>query len=156
MRDLFYILIASISIIAISCSDDSCNRDVESLLQIDFHVTNDTLKKDKFLDSLSIYFPSWSDSIHIANSSSDSSLFATFSPNMKSVQMIFTSPTDTLIDTVTFYYQNEVIFLSPECGFVVDYQIDSLSNTNNIIDSISISNNKITTENDGLVEVFYL
>lgn len=55
-----------------------------------------------------------------------------------------------LQDTLTFYYQRQLHFLSNACGYTHYYYIDSVKTTRNAIDSVQIERADIT--NDANVE----
>ena len=49
-----------------------------------------------------------------------------------------------LFDTLTFYYQRNLQFLSNACGYTYFYTIDSVSTTHNNIDSLLLTNTAVT------------
>ena len=53
-------------------------------------------------------------------------------------------------DTLTFYYQRQLYFLSNACGYTYYYFIDSVRTTRNAIDSVRLNRSDIT--NDANVE----
>ena len=67
------------------------------------------------------------------------------SPDSTVCQWLFT--TDSLknpFDTLTFYYQRKLQFISNACGLTYFYNLDSLHTTHNIIDSAHIINASVT------------
>ena len=61
-----------------------------------------------------------------------------------------------LEDTLTFYYQRQLHFLSNACGYTNFYYIDSLKTTTNALDSAIIVRPDITTDvNVENVQIFY-
>ena len=148
----FTILLLFIVGTIISCSDDQCNINTQSLLKLDFTVNDTILENDKYIDSLSIFSPEWTDSIHYWISNADS---ITLSPNSNITTLILTSLHEPLKDTIIVYHKSEMRLLSMECGFVLDFEIDSINNSWNLIDSISLVNDKITNEENGLIEIYY-
>ena len=138
-----------------SCSDDACNLETESLLKTEILVIDTNLTKLNFLDSLSLYSPDWPDSIHYLDEGSENNLYFMLSPNSDSTEIIFTSKSHPLNDTILFFHQSEIIFLSPECGFVINYKIDSLVSTSYNIDSLTLLNSNITSNENGHLQIYF-
>lgn len=156
MKIIKYILpLLIITAIIISCSDDRCNSETDSLLKCELIVTDTNLTAIKFIDSLSIYSPEWSDSIHYSEEGSDNCLLFTLSPESDTTDIVFTSRQAEFNDTIYIYYQREFVFLSPECGFVVNCKIDTVLNTWNYIDSLKIIQNEITTNAQGHIQIYF-
>ncbi len=147
---LFFVLIVGI----FACSDDQCHLDTDTLLKVEMSV-NDTSTPGKFIDSLAVYAPEWTDSIYYKNEGQSNSLWLMLSPNKDSSIYIFTSNLVEDKDTITFFYQRNFVFLSPECGFVGNFTIDSIQNTFNNIDSIALEKNQITTNEQGLLKIYF-
>ena len=137
----------------IACSDDPCRVDTESLLTLEITVEDASLTSSNFAEGLSVYAPEWTDSIAYADAIIDSIML---SPNDTLTTLILTSTNETLKDTLFVYHKNQVRLLSMECGFVLDYEIDTVINTWNLIDSISVVEDDITNEKNGLIEIYYL
>ncbi|MFP4024411.1 MAG: DUF6452 family protein [Thiohalospira sp.] len=149
-RILFFVLIAGI----FACSDDQCHLDTDTFLKVEMSVDDPDLPK-AFIDSLSVYAPEWADSIYYKNEGQNKSLWLMLSPNEDSSTFIFTSNLVEDKDTITFFYQRDFVFLSPECGFVGNFAIDSVQNTFNNIDSLALEKNLITTNEQGLLKIFF-
>lgn len=49
-------------------------------------------------------------------------------------------------DTLTVYYKSNLFFISNDCGFTYNYEIDSAVTTNNLIDSIHVAEKLVTTD----------
>ncbi|MFC2151380.1 DUF6452 family protein [Bacteroidota bacterium] len=152
------LIIISISLI-FSCTDDQCNADTESLLRSEILVTSSELTSIKYLDSLSIYSPQWEDSIHYRELSAaikkEKSIYFMLSPTSDTTEIIFTSIQAPLNDTIYIYSQREYIFLSQECGFIINFTIDTILYTNNYIDSLERVTSEISTTKDGHVQIYF-
>jgi hypothetical protein len=156
MKNIIYILVLLISIGSISCGDGECNVETDSLITCTFLVEDATLKADLFLDSLSVYSTEWLDTINKWDLEDDASFEFSLSPNDTITKVIIASKATTELDTITFQHQNKVVLLSTECGFVVNFEIDTVISTYHLIDSISLVNDEITSEENGLIEIYYL
>lgn len=49
-------------------------------------------------------------------------------------------------DTLTIKYRSQLYFISNDCGFTYNYQIDTAQLSNSVFDSASIMNRDVTTE----------
>lgn len=156
MKYIRYIVVFIFPTLLFSCGDDSCNYDTDSLLTFNFTVSDATLTANKFADSTSIYSTEWLDTINKWDLDDGASFEFSLSPNDTITKVIIASKVTTELDTITFIHQNEFVYLSPECGFVVDFKIDTAISTYHLIDSISLVDDKITSEGNGLIEVYYL
>lgn len=58
-------------------------------------------------------------------------------------------------DTVTFVYTGSLRLVSKECGYAMNYTIDTVRFTANEIDSIAITNHNVTLQNTENVAIFY-
>jgi len=137
-----------------SCTDDQCYSDTEALLVAGLNVKDEALTDAKFLDNLSVYSPEWNDSIHYS-ASDDPNVSFMLSPMADTSVIIFTSESVALKDTVMFYYQREYIFVSPECGFSTNFNIDSVKHSYNYIDSIKITKPETLVEQNGQIEIYF-
>lgn len=155
MKYLQYILIFIFLTLFISCGDDSCNQETDSLLSCTFSIEDATLKANSFEDSISIFSTAWIDTLNKWELAEDELFKFTLSPNDTITKVIITSKVTTETDTITFEHQNEIVFLSTECGFVINFNVDTVFSTNNLIDSISLIDTKITREGNGLIEIYY-
>ena len=138
-----------------SCVEETCRQETESLLKTEITVVDASLIALNFLDSLSIYSPDWTDSIHYLDEGLDNSLYFMLSPNSDSTEIIFTSKSHPLNDTILFFHQSEIIFLSPECGFVINYKLDSLVSTSYNIDSLTLLKSNITSNGNGHLQIYF-
>jgi len=157
MKIIKYIIPFLIIIVAtFSCGDDICILETETFMSLELNVTDTILINKKYLDNVSIYSPEWSDSIHYSEEGNKGILNFSLSINDLITTIIISSDSSELKDTIHFYHQNDIFFLSPECGFIINYKIDSFSVTNNLIDSIYLANDEITNDVNGLFEIYML
>ncbi|MCK5028007.1 MAG: hypothetical protein KAR57_00130 [Bacteroidales bacterium] len=152
IRNIF--LIAATAIYFLSCTSDECVFDTETFLITEVNVVDTNLINIGFLDSMSVYSPAWTDSIHYLEEGISGSISYSLSPNDVFTEIIITSKRTTEKDTIIFYHQSEMIFLSPECGFIFNFTIDSFKNTWNLIDSLTLVNNELTTDEEGYIQIY--
>lgn len=59
-------------------------------------------------------------------------------------------------DTLTFYYERKLEYISASCGYTYFYSISDVKTTNNNIDSVVIVNREVNTDaNAEHVKIFY-
>ena len=156
MKKINYIIFSLIVFLLLtSCTDDQCNAETESLLKTELFVLDGDLKDIDFLDSMSVFSPEWTDSIHYSEEGSKKILYLTLSSESDTSNFIITSSQATTQDTISIYYQRELLFISTECGFVTNYTIDTIIYSYNYIDSLQIINKNISTDNNGYIKIYF-
>jgi len=149
------LLIVGISIYIFSCTSDECVLDSETYLKLEINIVDTNLVKKGFLDSLSIYSPFWTDSIHSTSTGASGNILLSLSPDDDSTTIIVTSEHEPEKDTLILYHQKELVFLSPECGFIYTFTINDTSYTKHLIDSVKLINNELTIDEEGSVEIYF-
>jgi hypothetical protein len=61
----------------------------------------------------------------------------------------------TVTETIQFNYKRNLILHDQECGFIMEFTIDSISATKNKRDSAFIINKLINIDNEGNMEIYY-
>jgi len=79
------------------------------------------------------------------------------SPMKDSVKWFITpDSTSAALDTITLYYQRNLVFLSKSCGYTYNYVINDFKYTFNRIDSVKLMNGNIDGKADVQhVKIFY-
>ncbi|MEG0949536.1 MAG: DUF6452 family protein [Bacteroidales bacterium] len=98
------------------------------------------------------------DSVMIQNSTSFKSLALLLNPDTTCTKMLFEFPvseTDTLRDTLSFYYKNQVYFLTIDCGCTVQNYLDSVLHTNHLIKNLEIVNPEVKNEKTQNITLYY-
>ena len=101
------------------------------------------------------------DSIQVFLSAQASSFTLSLSPDHDTCQWLFradtvgNNPRAALFDTITFYYQRKLQFLSNACGYTNFYNLDSIYTSHFNIDSVHIINASVTNNvNTKHVQIF--
>jgi hypothetical protein len=149
------LVIATIAIYFSSCTSDECVFNTETYLTLEINVVDTNLINAGFLDSLSIYSPAWTDSIYSEKTGSAENILLSLSPENDLTTIIITSVPFLEKDTIIFYHQKDLVFLSPECGFIFTFTIDSFINTANFIDSVKLVNNELTIDEEGSFKIYF-
>jgi hypothetical protein len=78
--------------------------------------------------------------------SQSSSFTLSLSPQADSCTWLFVSDTaaGAAIDTITFFYDRELNFISNACGYSYTYSVNTTRTTHNTIDSVTIKNASVT------------
>jgi hypothetical protein len=115
----------------------------------------DTSTIEGFIDSLSVFSTEWADSIYYQTEGENNNLWLMLSPASDTTSFIFSSFPVQSNDTITFFYQRKFVLLSAECGFVTHYTINNITYTQNYIDSLKLEKNIITTDEQGLLKIYF-
>lgn len=154
MKIIKYLLPLFFLYLIASCDDDICTSETNSILNAEIVVVDSILIQENFDDSLFVFSPEWSDSIKYWEQKKNYNYLFTLSPNDTITTIIIGSRDHSSKDTVKFIHKNELVLLSPECGFVIHYNIDSLVYTSNLIDSVFLINDDLTIEKNGHVQIY--
>lgn len=91
----------------------------------------------------------------IANAPNSTAFSLSLNDQIDSSKFVFTLSTGLQSDTVTFFYSNQTVEISPSCGNVIVQNLRSVRSTINTIDSVRISNASVTNRLAQNVRVFY-
>lgn len=134
-----------------SCTPGSCLDDTESMVKTTFY-SKETLK------------PLAPDSVTLYGVNMDTLLLYNKYVNLQSAEFPlyaaaneckFVIRINGINDTIEFTYTSSTHLLSKECGYTFFFDLDTAIHTINIIDSISIVKNPITTFNEENMRIFY-
>ena len=155
MRKFYHFILFCIlpltSLYLASCSTGSCLEETEARVKATFY----SMETNKALapDSVSLYGINM-DTLKIYDKSE----------KLKSVEFpLYAAETDRKLvlringvnDTIEFSYNSYTALLSKECGYTFFYNLDTVFYSGNIIKSISIVKNSITTFNEENMRIFY-
>lgn len=136
----------------IHCEDDPCEETLDIPVGVTFHTidTNGT-KQDIAISALSVYARD-NDSIVADSSLNVHELKLPLNPHAESCMFIFDA--DSLQDSISFLYDNNIEFVSQDCGFKSVYDIDTIISTNHFIDSLNIIQNTVNSSDENHLEIF--
>jgi len=136
-----------------SCeSEKICESSTVSILNAGFYSVPDSIPEAVSVDDLTVYGIGREDSLIYDQASSVGSFVLPLSPSCDTTGFVFTLGSDT--DTIIFLYSRELHLLLMECGFTTYYYIERIDNTSNVIDSISVVNEKVTTGDDENIQIY--
>jgi Family of unknown function (DUF6452) len=146
-----FIILSGLVLLIYSCTPESCYEDTKTLLNATFYDydTKESTKPDTLtlsgLNNDSIIYDNESDiqpCLFPLNSATD---YCSFKININGIT-----------DTIEFNYYSFPHLVSKECGYTYYHNLDSIIGyTTNIIDSISISKENITTINEENIRIYY-
>lgn len=155
MRKLFYpILLFTLSssgLYLYSCTAGSCFDETESKVKATFY----SMETGKILipDSVTLYGVNM-DTLKIYDSTTmlKRAEFPLYAAEQATRFVIFINGVN---DTLEFSYSSYPHLLSKECGYSFFFTLDTVIHSRNIIDSISVEKNTITTFNEENLRIFY-
>ena len=128
----------------------SCRRDCEfvpvSNAGVGFYTISNNQEVTKSFDSIYVYPVNMEGSVMYNWSKNVNSVRLPLSPHEDFSGFIFIL--NDIRDTVQFFYKRQLYFVSEECGFSVNFSIDSLIFTTNQIDSVIITQPKVQAINE--------
>jgi len=143
-----------IMVMVSSCQTNSqCENSTESLVKINFYVMEDDLESAVFVEPISVYGLGHKDSLLYENDSI-SYVLLPLMPNGETSEFVFEIGSYT--ENILFTYKTSTYFESKDCGFIANYEIESVSYSSNIIDTVIIINNEITVEDEDHVKLFFI
>jgi predicted nucleic-acid-binding Zn-ribbon protein len=155
MRNLYFVItlliLACTGLYLNSCTTGSCLDETEARVKGTFY----SMETGKALapDSVTLYGVNM-DTLEIYDKTT----------NLKSAELPlyadeqvckFVISINGINDTLEFHYTDYPHLLSKECGYTFFFTLDTIINSVNIIDSISIEKKTITTFNEENLRIFY-
>lgn len=139
---LFLILTYSLN----SCqADNECETSAISHAKLDFYIIEDDKEKAVGVEGISIYGLGREDSL-IYEIDTISYALLQLSPAADTVGFVFDY--GSFSDTISFLYKTNKHFESIECGFIANFDIDTVKYSENAIDSVALIDNTITSEDE--------
>lgn len=149
MRGLHSILTAAAAIAATAvlagCGGE-CYENQNALPQATF-VINDSAPHTGSMDSLTVYGIGAPNDSVLWDGGSTEQLFIPFRVDSDTTAYVFESSPSHIRDTVTFIYDRAPVFVSADCGVSFKFVMKSISNTGQLIDSVTCPNGEITNQN---------
>lgn len=130
-------------LLPLSNSEDSCT------FIFSYTIILDTITTYIILDTL-ISLGTVPDSLSII--AKDSLILLSLPDTLTSSTQLITH---NLKDTLRFYYTRQLLYLSPACGFMYNYNLHGVSFTHNCIDTVLITKPYISTLNEENVQILY-
>jgi hypothetical protein len=145
------VVVFTIASLAISCREP-CPFKPRSLTGIDFYTVINGTDQHSAVDSLSVRGLGREDSLLYAAVNNIRSI--TLPMNGSAVESGFIVDFDRGTDTVWFSYEVKPWFLSPECGFILNFELLETRHSVNVIDSVVIVTREITTFDDTNIRIY--
>lgn len=152
----FLFITCLISWISISsCNDDVtlCESSTSTVMGIGFYELVDGQPLDTALPAITIYAIGKSENLFM--DSSLSSVKLPLNPNADTSSFYIQSDSTSMADTITITYTRQLRLISPACGFVTFFNIDTLFGTRHSIDSIYLEDKIINTSNVENLQIYY-
>ncbi|MGF1583775.1 MAG: DUF6452 family protein [Bacteroidales bacterium] len=135
-----------------SCEGE-CVELPESLSRINFHSIIDSVDRPTPVDSLSVYGLGREDSLlySLRNNISFIDLPLDGNAGESAFVLLF----DNIADTLWIEYEVIPVFESPECGFMLNFELSDARHTINMIDSVVILINQVTSFEDTNIRIYH-
>jgi hypothetical protein len=135
-----------------SCEGE-CGQLPESLSRINFHSIIDSVDRPAPVDNLSVYGLGREDSL--LYSLRNNIGFINLPLNGNAGESAFVLLFDNIADTLWIEYDVIPVFESPECGFMLNFEISDARHTFNMIDSVVILINQVTSFEDNNIRIYH-
>ena len=138
----------------LSCEEKDCTQNLNNPAGIGFYTHVNSSETDTVLSLLSVYGESKRDSFLYDSVANVSSLTVPLDPGKDFSRFIFEY--DSISDTLQINYKRELTFISHACGFTTDYTVEGINSSNNRLDSVIVTNQIITrNQNEEHVKIYF-
>jgi hypothetical protein len=150
LKGTILLVITGILILSASCTPGSCYDETEAYVKASLF--SSATKKTAPPDSITVYGLYMSTKLYKAQKNVS---IARLPLNPQNGNSVFVIRINNIADTLEFNYTSSVHLISKECGYAYFHYIEAPKSTHNIIDSISVSANNVTTGNEENIRIFY-
>ncbi len=145
------VLLLMLFIMSVSCSSNTCFDETEAKSKATFYSMETKISATP--DSVSLYGVGL-DSVKIYKKAVSPTTIE-FPLYYDSASCKFVIRINGVYDTMEYRYSGELHLLSKECGYSYFFNIDTVTYTKNIIDSVSILKKTVTTSDEENIRIFY-
>lgn len=135
-----------------SCREE-CTHKPRSLAGISFHSVVEGTEQQLPVDSLSVMGLGKEDSLLYDQVNNAGSVVLPM--NGSDIETAFIFKFDRGTDTLWLDYEVIPVFLSPECGFILNFELLETNHTENVIDSVVIVTSEITSFDDTNIRLYH-
>ena len=150
---LFCIISACVFLLLHSSCKRECDYVPVSVLGVRFYTITNNNEVPKSIDSLYAYSVGLEDSVLYDWNRNVNAIRLPLSPHMDNSSFVIML--NEFTDTVQLFYQRQLYFVSEECGFSMNFIIDSIYSTYHKIDSISIIQPSVQAINEEHIRIFF-
>jgi hypothetical protein len=144
-------ILGSTFIIMVACTPVACFDETNAFVKTSLYLNS--TRKLLAPDSLTVYGINMDTSIIYNNSKNITKVLLPLNASADSCGFVIMI--NGVIDTITFSYSTYPILLSKECGYTFYHTIDTPLYSRNIIDTITVLKNTITTLNEENIRIYY-
>jgi hypothetical protein len=135
-----------------SCEGE-CGQLPESLSRINFHSIIEAVDRPAPVSNLSVYGLGREDSLLYSSRNNIGSIDLPLNGNAG--ESAFVLLFDNIADTLWMEYDVIPVFDSPECGFMLNFELKDARHTSNMIDSVVILINQVTSFEDNNIRIYH-
>jgi hypothetical protein len=134
-----------------SCSPEACFEDTNAFLKASMYLQ--VTGKNVAPDSITLYGVTMETSKIYKRSTAVK--VARMPLNASAGNCSFVIRINGVYDTITFEYDSYPHLISKECGYTFYHSIDTTLYTRNIIDTVRVTNSRVTTLNEENIRIYY-
>jgi hypothetical protein len=150
MKHIFVIVAIPVLLMLSNCEESkTCNENVEILVNIDFKTLSSGIKKDTYINNLTVI----GRDTPYYNYSNLNSISLALSQSSDTSQFKFT--VDTILDTIFFYSKRKHFMVSYECGFATRFVLEEVTSQDILVDSILIIKPDVDRSDETNIIFFY-
>lgn len=150
-RTIFFFLALIYAGFMHSCREE-CTYKPRSLAGVSFHSVVEGTEQQSPVDSLSVMGLGRDSLLYDVRNSAGSVVLPI---NGSDIETAFIFKFDRGTDTLWLNYEVNPVFLSPECGFILNFELLEANHTENVIDSVVIVTSEITSFDDTNIRIYH-
>lgn len=121
--------------------NETCISSNHNLIVNFYKIDTDTTYSEISVDSLTVYYEGYEDSLVYNNNTALSTMELPLSDTSQMLTVVMHINEGT--DIMRIFYEPFFVFRSTECGVINRYRIDSIQSTGNKIEALWIENNEV-------------
>lgn len=145
-------LILTVALMMLSCREE-CLYKPRSMAGVNFHSVENGSDRHVPVDTLSVYGIGREDSLLYSRRNNIRTISLPLNGNAEESGFVFTFNGKT--DTIWFRYKVIPLFISIECGFVLNFDLLETRHTANIVDSVTIVIKEVTSFDDTNIRIYH-
>ncbi len=135
----------------LSCTPQSCQEETETLAGATFYKTGSG--KIQAPDTVTVYGAGKPENLIYNQAQKIKAIFLPLNPSAQETSFIILI--NGITDTITIIHNPFPHLVSKECGYVYFHEIESYAFTKKMIDTIIVTNKRITARNEENLRIFY-
>ncbi len=149
-----FVFAVTMAVSFFSCEEQECDQSLRNDAGFGFYTFEDDAETEAAIKTLSVYGELRPDSLLYDSSANRRNVRLPLDPNKDSSHFILVI--GPINDTVKIKYSRELNLISQSCGFITDFLIKEATASHHLIDSIKVTNKRITqNENEEHFKIYF-